>query len=527
MVGKSTNLFSEQLADILRHRLRLALGILLLGFVGMMLFRIFANDADGVLASRPVLPLVGVSAVLGAIVAALSLRKYRLLTLRAFELGAFGATAFFFGWIQYHKACVMLYGEAPELIQNHLSAMLVPWILLLALYGVYIPNTWQRATTVVLLLAAAPFAIAIGTGFHCAHVMQVLQSSAIAFLIVPMVLASLIAIYGANRVTLAQRAQFDSRQLGAYSLKQQLGAGGMGEVYLAEHKLLKRPCAIKLIRSDRLDDPSLISRFESEVQSSAGLTHPNTIEVYDYGVTNDGTFYYAMEYLPGLSLQELVERYGALPVPRVLSLLKQACSALQEAHAQGLVHRDIKPANIFASERGGLYDFVKLLDFGLVKTRQLSADINVTQEGAMVGSPLYVAPEMVMGEGELDGRADIYSLGASAFYLLTGHPVFDYPQPLKLIFAHVNEQPVPPSTYNPYISDEVDQIIIRCLAKDPDQRFSSVQELADAINLCPEANAWTAQDARLWWSNQKSNQPADKAVANREETVLWPSSASV
>ena len=199
----------------------------------------------------------------------------------------------------------------------------------------------------------------------------------------------------------------------------------MGEVYLAEHRLLKRPCAVKLIHPHRASDPHLLQRFEREVQATAQLTHTNTVEMFDYGHTEDGTFYYVMEYLPGLSLAELVEKHGPLPPARAVHLLMQTCDALSEAHSRGLIHRDIKPGNIFSAQRGGYYDVAKLLDFGLAKP--ISADsvpVQLTQDGSITGSPLYMSPEQAIGDSEPDERSDIYSLGAVAYYLLTGRPPF-------------------------------------------------------------------------------------------------------
>jgi serine/threonine-protein kinase len=199
----------------------------------------------------------------------------------------------------------------------------------------------------------------------------------------------------------------------------------MGEVYLAEHVLLRRPCAVKLIRPERAGDPQALRRFEREVQATAALTHPNTVEVYDYGRADDGTFYYAMEYLRGLSLQELVARHGPLPPARAAHLLRQVCGALQEAHAGGLVHRDIKPSNVIVCQRGGVCDVAKLLDFGLVRAPCLGGGAEtLTQEGTIAGTPAYMSPEQAKGLEDLDARSDIYSLGALAYFLVTGRPPF-------------------------------------------------------------------------------------------------------
>src|SRR5690606_32548061 len=203
-----------------------------------------------------------------------------------------------------------------------------------------------------------------------------------------------------------------------YLLKRRLGEGGMGEVYKAEHRLLKRPCVVKLIRAERAGDPRALARFDREVQATAQLKHPNTVEVFDYGRTEDGVFYYVMEYLEGLSLEEIVHRYGPLPPARVVRILRQVCGALREAHGLGLVHRDIKPSNILLCRYGGLDDMAKLLDFGLVQTASDPADNRLTQAGGFVGTPDFMSPEQASGAAP-DARSDIYSLGATAFYLLS------------------------------------------------------------------------------------------------------------
>src|SRR5262245_60391171 len=238
-------------------------------------------------------------------------------------------------------------------------------------------------------------------------------------------LAVAVAVHGSYRIEVLRQEAVASRRLGQYQLKQCIGSGGMGDVYLAEHVLLRRPCAIKLIRSERAGDPTNLARFEREVQATATLTHPNTVEIFDYGHAADGTFYYAMEYLPGISLDELVRRHGPLPAARVIHLLRQVCGALQEAHTAGLIHRDIKPGNVLVCQRGGRHDVAKLLDFGLVQVHGLNPDgQQLTQEGAIAGTPAYMSPEQAAAKADLDGRSDLYSLGAVAYFLLTGQPPF-------------------------------------------------------------------------------------------------------
>ena len=241
--------------------------------------------------------------------------------------------------------------------------------------------------------------------------------------------------FGARTISRLRRQVAEARQLGQYRLRRRIGAGGMGEVYLAEHQLLKRPCAVKLIRPGDVADPKALARFEREVRLTATLSHPNTVEIYDYGRTEDGTYYYVMEYLPGLSLAELVERHGPLPPGRAVYLLRQVCGALREAHAAGLIHRDIKPSNIFAARRGGMDDVAKLLDFGLVLPAATAGAPHLSGEGQILGTPLFMSPEQATGGRELDERSDIYSLGAVAYYLLTGRPPFDEGDGMRLLIA--------------------------------------------------------------------------------------------
>jgi serine/threonine-protein kinase len=264
--------------------------------------------------------------------------------------------------------------------------------------------------------------------------------------------------------------------------------------------MMKRPVAIKLIRPGKAADKQALARFEREVRATAKLSHWNSIEIFDYGRTEDGTFYYVMEYLPGLSLHDLVEKHGPLPPERAVHLLMQTCEALSEAHSQGLVHRDIKPGNIFSASRGGYHDVAKLLDFGLAKP--MSADnvpVQLTQDGSITGSPLYMSPEQALGDHEPDERCDIYSLGAVAYFLLTGRPPFEGDRPIKVILAHAHDQVVPPSRHRVDLPHDLEQIVLRCLAKNPEDRFSSAMALRQSLAECVSAGRWTHGDAAKWW----------------------------
>jgi serine/threonine-protein kinase len=306
--------------------------------------------------------------------------------------------------------------------------------------------------------------------------------------IVPMsiylAIAVAIAVYGTHRIELLRREAFRNRQLGQYQLKRRLGSGGMGEVYLAEHLLLKQPCAVKLIRPECAGDATL-RRFEREVRATARLKHWNTVQIYDYGRAADGTFYYVMEHLDGLTLEELVKRHGPLTPGRAVHVLRQVCLALREAHGLGLVHRDIKPGNVMLCKRGVVADVVKVLDFGLVKAVGLDGpQETLTQEGTITGTPTDMSPEQASGQDVLDGRSDIYSLGGVAYFLLTGQPPFQRDRAVQLLVAHIHEPVRPLTDLRADVPSDLQQVVLRCLEKDPGQRFSDVNSLQQALEGC-------------------------------------------
>jgi hypothetical protein len=306
-------------------------------------------------------------------------------------------------------------------------------------------------------------------------------------------------LFMARQQRVLQQAVLASHQLGQYTLEEKLGAGGMGTVYRARHALLRRPTAVKLLDPDKMSDQA-IARFEREVQLSSALTHPNTIAIYDYGRTPEGLFYYAMELLEGLNLEELVKRHGPLPEGRAVYLLRQACGALAEAHGKGLVHRDVKPANIFLTSRGGLHDFVKVLDFGLVK-HVGGNEVALTSAGAVTGTPLYLSPEALRQPDTIDARADVYALGAVGYYLLTGTPVFTGSNVFEICIKHEEEAPqLPSARLGRPISPTLERLLLRCLAKDRNERPADARLLLAELELCPVVGHWTSSEAAAWWS---------------------------
>jgi hypothetical protein len=310
-------------------------------------------------------------------------------------------------------------------------------------------------------------------------------------------LFSILQVIWRRRLT---EAELKARQLGQYQLSEKIGAGGMGVVYKAHHAMLRRETAIKLLLPDKAD-PDSVARFEQEVRLTCRLTHPNTIQVFDYGHTPDGIFYYAMEYLDGLNLHELVHRYGAQPEERVVHIIRQICESLTEAHGVGLIHRDIKPANIFLCDRGGIPDSVKVLDFGLVK--QVSVQSNIVEApGAdgIVGTPNFIAPEAIRDCNRSDVRSDLYSLGALGYFLLTGREVFDGDSVAELCRQHLTETPVPPGVRVGNTFDlELEGLLMRCLAKEPAARPQTAREVAQSLTECRLAERWTPERRTGWW----------------------------
>jgi serine/threonine-protein kinase len=320
-----------------------------------------------------------------------------------------------------------------------------------------------------------------------------------------------------SRVVYGLRRQVRrAMRLGQYALEEQLGRGGMGVVYRARHGLLKRPTAVKVLRPDHHSDID-IARFEREVQLTAQLTHPNTVKIYDYGRTDDGLFFYAMELLDGASLDEVVTVDGAQPPGRVAHILLQVAGALAEAHEEGVIHRDIKPSNIILAEQGGEYDFAKVVDFGLVK--QLKAPSSLTAENALIGTPLYLAPEAIRTPDQVDARVDIYAFGAVGYYLLTASEVFDAGTVVEVCTDHLYAEPEPPSErLGRAIPEDLEDLVLSCLAKDPDDRPQSADELVELLEPIAERERWTRRDAERWWETHQD--ALEQHRAHNDEPVV-------
>jgi serine/threonine-protein kinase len=433
--------------------------------------------------------------------------------LRAIELLLIGSVAAVILWGMAYPEWYWLLEQTKEPPRDlrafrgaYVESTSLRWFGLLVGYGSLIPNTWRRCAVVVGVLAASPLVFLAALTLWARPLDTEVALNAISGLALWIGVAAALVVFTAYRIELLHEQAAEARRLGQYALKEPLGAGGMGEVYLAEHMLLRRPCAVKLIRPERAGDPRHLRRFTREVQLTATLTHPNTVQVFDYGHTADGTFYYVMEYVNGLTLEEMVYRHGQVPPSRAVYFLRQVCAALTEAHGIGLIHRDIKPGNVMVCERGGRHDVIKLLDFGLVlPVVDAGDDETLSHEGVIAGTPAYMSPEQASGQKILDVRSDIYSVGALAYFLLTGRPPFVCASPLRTLAAHLCAPPAPPSSDHIDLPADLEAIVLRCLAKSPDERFADAQTLEKALAACRCAEEWSEQQAANWWRARRES----------------------
>jgi serine/threonine-protein kinase len=501
LVTGSAPLGENELVPLLRKRLRFLLVVFALYFLVILVLHFyfflasFATRIDFWASGATFLACFGLALVLSSR-PGMTLRQLRVVEFLLFAV--FGLRMFLRGYVllwgfdyinrilfwiasgDVENAQAMLTGIAYRLTAA--SAMFG------VAYGVIIPNTWRRCAIVVAAFTALPIGIwlaaCVNRGLPVEYWFPF--QTVIAFMVV--ILTAVLAVYGAYRIESSRQEAVEARRLGQYVLREKIGGGGMGEVYLADHVLLRRPCALKLIRPERAGDPDMLQRFEREVRATASLTHPNAVQVFDYGHTPDGTFYYVMEYLPGPTLEELVKHDGPLLPERAIHFLRQLCGALAEAHAVGLIHRDIKPSNVLVCERGKVPDVAKLLDFGLVQSAVMSSDEKLTQVGSVLGTPAFLAPEQAAGES-VDARTDIYSLGALAYFLLIGRPPFVRKGPVQLLAAHLHEIPEPPRHLRPDIPADLEAVVLRCLAKKPDDRFADVRSLDRALADCASSRS--------------------------------------
>ena len=378
---------------------------------------------------------------------------------------------------------------------------LVPWIVVA---GVLIPNK-PATKLMVAFVSASTWPLAYVVSLNVLKFQPLPTNRLLIWMYVPYVIAFLI-YFISRRIYVLTTDSDNARELGSYHLISLIGSGGMGQVWRARHRMLARDAAIKLIRNDlMIDQPGYQAentrqRFKQEAETIATLQSPHTVNLFDFGVSQNGSFYYVMEMLDGISLQMLVDKFGPLPASRLIYMMLQACDSLEEAHSRALIHRDIKPSNIFVCKLGLEYDFVKLLDFGLAKNISQQTPVGLSQKGSTAGTPGYIAPEIALGEETIDQRVDIYGLGCTAYFALTGSPVFSEKTPVALAMAHVQKSPLPPSQRSEIqIPFQLDQIILLCLAKKPEDRIQTARELRDMLKSI-EIPEWSQHDAASWWN---------------------------
>ncbi len=383
----------------------------------------------------------------------------------------------------------------------------VSWMcVLILLYPAIAPNTPRK-----ILLAGLLAATMDPVGFWVQQQrlgFSSLSSFEYLWLFLPNYLCAAAAVLPAHLISRLGREVTDAREMGSYQLDKLIGKGGMGEVYRARHRFLARPAAVKLVRPDVLSGSAkeariTLSRFRREAEVVASLRSPHTIDLYDFGMTDDGAFYLVMELLDGLDLETLVERFGPVPPARAIHFLQQACDSLAEAHRRGMIHRDVKPSNLHACRMGLEYDFIKVLDFGLVKADRVAGrDLTrLTSPELTTGTPAFMAPEMVSEHGVSDPRSDIYAAGCVLYWLLTGSLVFDAVSPVAMMMKHMDDMPVPPSQRSEVpITAELDEIVMRCLAKEPKHRPPDAAALRNMLSSVP-LDRWTPDRAREWWDD--------------------------
>ena len=435
--------------------------------------------------------------------------------------------------------CLALMAAQPD--DQQLMAGLFALSVTMMARAVLIPSTARR-TFCLSWLAAAPLLVASivfhraapAPGLEPLFLDALITVNALLWLIISTTLSTVTSstIYGLRQQVKA------ASEIGQYTLEEKIGSGGMGEVWRARHRMLIRPAAVKLISSPELgssggrDPEQRLRRFEREARATAGLRSPHTVQLYDFGVTEEGSLYYVMELLDGMDLDTLVERYGPVPPERAIQLLTQVCASLEDAHENGLVHRDIKPANIVVCRVGSAWDFVKVLDFGLVKLggpKQGQQNLLLSAEDNVSGTPGFMAPEVLLG-GHTDQRVDLYALGCVAYWLVTGKLVFEGPGAIKVMSDHVHSPPVPPSARTSQaLPPALEALILECLAKEPGQRPSSARELQGRLQAIALAAPWTRERAEQWWAQHAPERAARRSVADvlmsqeaRSQPVVQP-----
>jgi serine/threonine-protein kinase len=458
------------------------------------------------------------------------------------------ASAWFINRLRNRPALAVDLGLVFEFITAIIVALVTEWVprndtngvswlcVLILLYPAIAPATVGKTLVTALAVASTDF---IGIGVAVLRGLPFNPTTyEVLWLFLPLYVCAFLAVVPATVIRGLGRQVRKARELGNYTLQERLGVGGMGEVYRGTHRLLARPAALKLIspsvlHSGKADSERIvIERFRREAEAAATLRSPHTIELYDFGIADDGTFYYVMELLDGVDLEKLVSRFGPIPAGRLVHLLRQACDSLGEAHVRGLVHRDLKPSNLFACRMGLDVDYIKVLDFGLVKheTQSGAEQMKLTAVDAISGTPAYMAPEMVSDSETVGPAADVYALGCVAYWLLTGKFVFEAPNATAMLLRHLQQKPGAPSILSPHkIPAELDELILACLQKDPAARPKTAVELGRRLGECPVDRQWTREIAQDWWAANMTraavNDSEPDSVGPRAATTLSASHA--
>lgn len=515
LLDQGSAALATEAASLIRKRLRATALIYLCIFGILPFWRLFVGRTTDVLVT--VLSTI-VVLILAVIISRLSLAKeWSPASYRKLELGMLGMISGLVTTIYYRQLLRFALAENLPLMQVQMEHFALYAVMLILTFGLATPKRMSQTILIVVPLALLPFVTLIILCRLHPSVLSAVRNwtephGQLSFQVMILFIVAAGTVYESQSAHQLRRKVAEVLRLNQYHLRRKIGFGGMGEVYLAEHQLLKRACAVKLIRPCNAEDPTVLARFEREVQTTAKLVHPNIVEIYDYGRSDDGTYYYVMEYLSGMSLEELVKTHGALPSERVVFLMRQVCLALESAHAARMIHRDIKPSNIMVVRGNDKYDVIKLLDFGLVLSApELSATPHLTKEGQVFGTPLFMPPEQITkGSRVLDERSDLYSLGAVGYFLLTGRPPFDREQDLEAILAHAIEPVVPPSQLSADVPEDLEQIILRCLAKKPEERFPSAHSLELALAQTACSPDWENEQAARWW--QSHSNPTDTSL---------------
>ncbi len=489
--------------ELLRTRLRAA-GVVLTGAWILSILRTLFVPGVALMPTH----LIGLVTA-GGLTAFLHLKPvFSLQMLRFLELGLIFSSAIIAGVVQFIVLSEIADHERQELLVASLGQSGVVYIWLMLLYGMFIPNTWRRAARVIGLIALLPILTRMALRLRYPGLSELLSPDQVSLTLLMLLLSAVSAVYGTHVINALRKEAHQARKLGQYQLVARIGRGAMGEVWRARHRMLARPAAVKLIRPEMLGDLATedtqmtLRRFEREARATAGLKSPNSIVVYDFGTTDEGTFYYVMELLDGLDLETFVDRFGPVPAARAIHVLCQACDSLADAHESGLIHRDVKPANLYLCRLGLVSDFLKVLDFGLVKAREGSEidETRLTRVGMTAGTPAYMAPEQVLGHST-DAGTDIYALGCVGYWLLTGETVFAGNSSMGVVIDHVKSTPQAPSQRTDReIPGDLESVILDCLKKDSADRPSSALELKQRLIACGDAGGWDRDQAAEWWA---------------------------